>query len=75
MSKSDLSEQEIKYRRKLLEKLRDKIDNPPTSNQTKHQRPISPGTMAAWRSHGWFEGVPSSKEEEEEYNQASKIVN
>tara|TARA_B100001029_G_C14618276_1_gene212675 strand:+ start:113 stop:226 length:114 start_codon:yes stop_codon:yes gene_type:complete len=37
MSKSDLSEQEIKDRRELLEKLRDKIDHPPTNNQTKHQ--------------------------------------
>ena len=65
MSKSDLSEQEIKHRRELLEKLRDKIDHPPTNNQTKHQWPISPSAMAAWRSHGWFEGVPIKEDEEE----------
>jgi len=27
------------------------------------------GAMAAWRSHGWFKGVPLSKEEED-YNQS-----
>ena len=69
MSKSKLSEKEIKHRRELLEKLRDKINNPPTNNQSKHQWPISPSAMAAWRSHGWFEGVPLSKEEEK-YNQS-----
>ncbi len=54
MNKSDLSEQEIKYRRELLQKLKDKINNPPTNNQTKHLWPISPSAMTAWRSHGWL---------------------
>ena len=56
MKKSDLSEQESKYRRELIKKIRDKIDNPPTNQKAKHQWPISPNTMAAWRSHGCFEG-------------------
>ena len=70
MHQSDLSTKEIKYRKELKEKIRKQIRNPSLNQQSHNHLPLPQSDMTIWRSHGWFEGIPLKKEEDDSEKRA-----